>query len=35
MLESFVLREEDAVRVQQDELRAVTTAVFAKMGVPI
>ena len=34
MLESFVLREEDSVRVQQEDLRAVTTAVFTKMGVP-
>ena len=34
MLESFILREEDCVRVQEADLRGVTTALFQKMGVP-
>ncbi len=34
MLESFVLREEDAVRVNHKELREVTTTLFQKVGVP-
>ena len=34
MVEGFWVREEDAVRVDADALRASTTALIAKMGVP-
>ena len=34
MLESFILKEEDAVRVGHEDLRATTTAIFEKIGVP-
>ena len=34
MLESFILKEEDAVRVGHEDLRTTTTAIFEKMGVP-
>ena len=34
MLESFVLKEEDAVRVRHEDLRTTTSSIFEKMGVP-
>lgn len=34
MVESFKIREEDAVRVSGDALRKATTALFEKCGVP-
>ena len=34
MLESFILKEEDAVRVRHDDLQATTAGIFEKMGVP-
>ena len=34
MLESFILKEEDAVRVRHEDLRATTSSIFEKMGVP-
>lgn len=34
MLESFILKEEDAVRVGHDDLQATTTGIFEKMGLP-
>ena len=34
MLEQFHVKEEDAVRVQEDSLRATVTAIFEKMNVP-
>ena len=34
MLESFILKEEDAVRVRHEDLRTTTSSIFEKMGVP-
>ena len=34
MLESFILKEKDAVRVGHDDLRKTTTSIFEKLGVP-
>ena len=34
MLESFILKENDAVRVGYEDLRTTTSAIFEKMGVP-
>lgn len=34
MLESFILKEHDAVRVGHEDLRNTTAAIFEKMGVP-